>query len=75
MSIEVKQLTINSTLQRNEPNDTQTTKPSDENKSVGVKWKENKSEPSCVDPEQIKAEVLAACKKLINQSLNSRRAR
>ena len=72
MAIEVKQLTINSTLQRDSSD-------MDEQQDGDVKKeaeKASKTEQSpCLDPEQIKAEVLMACRKLIDQAMTEQRRR
>jgi hypothetical protein len=72
MAIEVKQLTINSTLQRN-PSDSEDTIDSENAKESNNASKAEQS--PCLDPEQIKAEVLMACRKLISQAMNDQRRR
>jgi hypothetical protein len=72
MAIEVKQLTINSTLQR-DSSDSVESQDSDikEETEKGMKAEQS----PCLDPEQIKAEVLIACRKLIDQAMTEQRRR
>lgn len=77
MSIEVRQLTVQSIIQRDEAA-AKSGESIGEKKSKEDKKKEEESVgagDACMDPEQIKAEILAACRRLIKSGLESRRVR
>ncbi|MEJ2045210.1 MAG: hypothetical protein P8X74_10265 [Reinekea sp.] len=80
MSIEVKQLTINSVFQRDENKSASSERERGTDTDVAEEsaektGKKQPGEASSLDPDMIKADVLAACKKLIRESLNERRVR
>ena len=78
MAIEVKQLTINSVFQRDEVENASNDESTGEEaakKKAEEKARQSQGDASCLDPDVIKADILAACKKLIHQSLNNRQVR